>query len=212
MPVNKEDLTAVVFDDQNDNKPNPMDVFSQWLAEAKLEEINDANAMTLATVDANGMPDCRIMLLNGQDEKGFIFYTNTRSAKGAELAANAKAALLFHWKSSRRQVRVRGGVVPVSDAQSDEYFATRPRGSQIGAHASLQSQPMTERDVLHDKVEELTKKFEGKNVPRPSHWYGFRVEPIQIEFWQNGEFRLHDRVVYRRESLGKPWDVQRLNP
>lgn len=210
--MNKEDLTVIVFDDQNDNKPNPMDVFSQWLAEARLEEVNDANAMTLATVDANGMPDCRIMLLNGQDEKGFIFYTNTRSAKGAELEANAKAALLFHWKSSRRQVRVRGDAVPVSDALSDQYFATRPRGSQIGAHASLQSQPITERDILHDKVEELTKKFEGMDVPRPEHWYGFRVEPIQIEFWQNGEFRLHDRVVYRRENLGKPWAVQRLNP
>ncbi|HHB83881.1 MAG TPA: pyridoxamine 5'-phosphate oxidase [Devosia sp.] len=207
-----QDLTQQVFDDQQIQKPNPMDVFSQWLLEARLEEINDANAMSLATVDADGMPDCRIMLLNGQDEKGFFFYTNTRSAKGAELLANPRAALLFHWKSLRRQVRIRGEVVDLSPEQSDAYFATRPRGSQIGAHASFQSQPIMDSDELQARVKELEKEFEGRDVPRPAHWRGFRVEPVQIEFWQNGEFRLHDRVVFRRTSTEQPWVAQRLNP
>lgn len=210
--VNKDDLTAQVFDDQNHNKPDPIEVFAQWLEQAKAKEINDANAMTLATVDENGLPDARIMLLNGLDPQGFIFYTNTRSTKGAELIASGKAALLFHWKSSRRQVRVRGNAVEVSKEQADAYFATRPRGSQVGAHASFQSQPMEQREDLHKRVEELTAKFEGGDVPRPGHWTGFRVEPIQIEFWQNGEFRLHDRVVYKRDSVDRAWVVQRLNP
>lgn len=210
--MSNEDLITQVFDDNQLEKPNPLDVFAEWLLLARLEEVNDANAMSLATIDESGMPDCRIMLLNGMDDKGFLFYTNTRSAKGVELAVNAKAALLFHWKSSRRQVRVRGNVVKVSDEISDIYFATRPRGSQIGAHASEQSQPITQRDVLHARVAELTAEFGGKPVPRPDHWHGFRVEPIQIEFWQNGEFRLHDRVEYRRGSSDQPWVAQRLNP
>ena len=210
--MTKQDLITQVFDDNQQQKPNPLDVFAEWLLVARLEEINDANAMSLATVDESGMPDCRIMLLNGMDEKGFIFYTNSRSAKGTELAANAKAALLFHWKSSRRQVRVRGNVVEVPAETSDTYFATRPRGSQIGAHASEQSQPITQREILHDRVAELTAQFEGKPVPRPDHWHGYRVEPVQIEFWQNGEFRLHDRVVYKRQTTDQPWTTQRLNP
>ncbi|MCF6302047.1 MAG: pyridoxamine 5'-phosphate oxidase [Devosiaceae bacterium] len=189
-----------------------MDVFSQWLLEARLEEVNDANAMSLATVDADGMPDCRIMLLNGQDEKGFFFYTNTRSAKGAELEANPKAALLFYWKSLQRQVRIRGAVVDLSPEQSDAYFATRPRGSQIGAHASFQSHPIVDQNEFQARIEQLEKDFEGRDVPRPGHWRGFRVEPIQIEFWKKGEFRIHDRIVFRRETTEQPWVAQRLHP
>lgn len=210
--MSEQDLTQQVFDDQQTQKPNPMEVFSQWLLEARLEEINDANAMTLATVDADGMPDCRIMLLNGQDDLGFFFYTNIRSAKGTELQANPKAALLFHWKSLRRQVRIRGIVGELTPAQSDAYFATRPRGSQIGAYASFQSHPITERKELQAKVAELEIQFEGRDVPRPEHWRGYRVVPVQIEFWKNGEFRLHDRVVYRRATTEQPWVAQRLNP
>jgi pyridoxamine 5'-phosphate oxidase len=205
-------LTAHVFDDQRQEKPDPFEVFSLWLEEAKKSELNDANAMSLATVDPNGMPDCRIMLLNGLDPQGFVFYTNTRSVKGRELEGNPMVCLLFHWKSSRRQVRIRGKAVRVSDARADAYFATRPRGSRVGAHASFQSRPMMERDELNVRVEQLTAKFEGQEVPRPDHWTGFSVEPVQIEFWQNGEFRLHDRVVYTRGDSSKNWATQRLNP
>ena len=210
--ASEHDLTRLLFDDEIRQKPDPFRVFEQWLCEAEETEINDANAMVLASVDKDGMPDCRAMLLNGLDEQGFIFYTNTRSAKGRELQDNPRACLLFHWKSVRRQVRIRGDVSRVLDAVADEYFATRPRGSQIGAHASRQSSPLQSRDELIANVDEFTAMFEGKQVPRPRHWTGFLLAPLQIEFWQNGEFRLHDRVVYRRNGPGLAWHAQRLNP
>jgi len=206
------DLTSLMFDDLNIKKPNPFKVFGQWLNEAKSSETNDANAMSLATVDKDGMPDCRIMLLNGINDKGFIFYTNSRSVKGSELALNPKACLLFHWKSSRRQVRIRGAITQVSSAVADEYFATRPRGSQIGAHASLQSSPMDKREDLVARVEKFTKEFQEVNVPRPDHWNGYLLAPVQIEFWQDGEFRLHDRLTYIRQNQNEPWLAKRLNP
>ncbi|VAW22012.1 Pyridoxamine 5'-phosphate oxidase [hydrothermal vent metagenome] len=208
----ENNLTPLVFDDENLKKPDPFKVFSQWLNEAKLSEINDANAMSLATIDKDMMPDCRIMLLNGMNEDGFIFYTNTLSAKGQELANNPKACLLFHWKSSRRQVRIRGDIIQVSDDVADEYFASRPRGSRIGAHASKQSSPMQTREQLAKNVEKFTEQFAGKEVPRPDHWTGFLLAPVQIEFWQNGEFRLHDRVTYYRGAKSQPWETKRLNP
>ncbi len=208
----ENDLTPIVFDDEVLKKPDPFEVFSQWLKEAKLSEINDANAMSLATIDKDMMPDCRIMLLNGMNEDGFIFYTNTLSTKGQELASNPKACLLFHWKSSRRQVRIRGYISQVSNAVANEYFASRPRGSRIGAHASKQSSPMQTRDQLAKAVEKFTEQFAGKEVPRPDHWTGFLLAPVQIEFWQNGEFRLHDRVTYYRGDKNQPWETKRLSP
>ncbi|VAW21340.1 Pyridoxamine 5'-phosphate oxidase [hydrothermal vent metagenome] len=210
--TNENDLTRQLFDDAQLHKPDPMDLFVNWLNEAKASEINDANAMSLATVDSNGMPDCRIMLLNGFGPDGFVFYTNLRSAKGQELAQNPKVCLLFHWKSLRRQVRVRGEAAPVSKEEADAYFATRPRGSQIGAYASHQSTPLLERGKLTDEVAQLTKQFEGKDVPRPDHWSGFRVAPSTIEFWQDGQYRLHDRVTFSRAKKTAPWTAQRLNP
>jgi len=211
MSANK-DLTNLVFDDENLQKPDPFSVFTQWLEEAKISEINDANAMALASVDKDGLPDCRIMLLNGMEKNGFVFYTNTHSAKGEEIALNPKACLLFHWKSARRQVRIRGELKPVPAAVSDAYFATRPRGSQIGAHASKQSSSLQTRQELAARVEKLTAEFAGSDVPRPEHWMGFVLEPVQIEFWQNGEFRLHDRMVYTRQNPNYPWQTRRLNP
>ncbi|MCF6325775.1 MAG: pyridoxamine 5'-phosphate oxidase [Devosiaceae bacterium] len=208
----ENDLTRKIFDDENLEKPDPFEVFSHWLDEAKLSEINDANAMSLATIDKDMMPDCRIMLLNGLTDDGFIFYTNTRSTKGQELANNPKACLLFHWKSSRRQVRIRGNISQVSNEVADEYFASRPRGSRIGAHASEQSSPMQTRDQLAKAVEKFTEQFAGKEVPRPDHWTGFLLAPVQIEFWQNGEFRLHDRITYYRDKQNQPWETKRLNP
>lgn len=212
MPIAEDSPTIALFDDLNAAKPDPFQLFSHWLETAKAEEINDPNAMALATVDENGLPDLRMVLLNGFSDKGFMFFTNTQSAKGSELALHPKAALLFHWKSVRRQVRLRGSVVPVSEDESDAYFASRPRGSQIGAHASAQSRPLGSREALQTTVNDLEAKFEGKTVPRPAHWSGFRIEPVQIEFWQNGEFRLHDRITYRRDAPGGPWSSQRLNP
>lgn len=207
-----DDLTSELFSDHSADKPDPMDLFSVWLEQARKSEVNDANAMVLATVDAEAMPDCRTMLLNGLGPDGFVFYTNTMSAKGVQLAANPKAAIQFHWKSLRRQVRVRGEVRQVSDEQADTYFQSRPRGSRIGAHASLQSQPLLSRDELAARVEKLTRQFEGKEVPRPAHWTGFTIIPLYIEFWQDGEFRLHDRFVYRRKNSGDSWKAERLNP
>jgi len=210
--ANENDLTTRLFNDDQLQKPDPMDLFVNWLDEAKASEINDANAMALATLDAGGAPDCRIMLLNGFSSDGFVFYTNLGSAKGQELVQNPKACLLFHWKSLRRQVRVRGAVEPVSTAEADAYFATRPRGSQIGAYASFQSAPLTDRTELERAVARFSKKFAGMDVPRPDHWSGFRLVPVQIEFWQDGQYRLHDRVAYTRADKNQPWTAQRLNP
>jgi len=208
----KNDLTRQLFDDAQLQKPDPMDLFVNWLNEAKASEINDANAMALSTVDGDGMPDCRIMLLNGFSPSGFVFYTNLRSAKARQLAQNPKACLLFHWKSLRRQVRVRGEAIPVAAAEADAYFATRPRCSQIGAYAPHQSAPLTERAKLNSEVAQFTKRFEGKDVPRPDHWSGFRLVPVQIEFWHDGQYRLHDRIAFSRSGKDQPWTARRLNP
>lgn len=188
--------------------PDPFDLFGTWLGEAFASEPNDANAMALATVDASGLPNVRMVLLKGHDRNGFVFYTNLESAKGCELAATSKAALLFHWKSLRRQVRIRGGVEAVSAAEADEYFATRPRVSQLGAWASDQSRPAADRTMLAERVAQREAQFDG-TVPRPPHWSGFRVKPLTMEFWRDGEFRLHDRFVYDMVDGGPP---QRLFP
>lgn len=190
----------------------PFHLFLAWLEEARGSEMNDPTAMTLATVDAEGLPDARMVLLNGFDERGFVFFTNTESAKGAELAANPKAALVFHWKSLRRQVRVRGPVERVSDEEADAYFATRPRLSQIGAWASQQSRPLEGRFALEAAVATATAKYAIGTVPRPPHWTGFRVVPSAVEFWADRPFRLHDRVVFRREAPGAEWTKTRLFP
>jgi pyridoxamine 5'-phosphate oxidase len=172
-------------------------------------EPNDPNAMALASVDGEGLPDVRMVLLKGHDAKGFVFYTNFESAKGRELLAHPKAAALFHWKSLRRQVRVRGPVSAVTDREADAYFATRSRGSQLGAWASRQSQPLESRAVLEAAAAEFASKYPG-DVPRPPYWRGFRLAPQEIEFWHDGHFRLHDRIVFRRKGEG--WEKTRLYP
>ncbi len=191
---------------------DPLALFSSWLTEAEATEPNDANAMSVATVDGEGLPNVRILLLKHADEDGFVFYTNTQSAKGVELLGAGKAALNFYWKTLRRQVRVRGAVSPVSAAEADAYFATRPRGSQLGAWASAQSRPLESRDALIEAVGELEKQYDGKDVPRPPHWSGFRVVPQEMEFWINREFRLHDRRVFLRGDVNSQWQTARLSP
>ena len=189
---------------------DPFALFNAWLAEALAKEPNDANAMSLATVDETGLPDVRMVLLKEADARGFVFYSNLESAKGRELAANPKAALLFHWKSLRRQVRVRGLVAPVSDAEADAYWATRARSAQLGAWASAQSRPLPDRLALEKKIAEFGLKFGLGKVPRPPHWSGFRVEPQEIEFWRDRPFRLHERLVFARVAEG--WTTHRLFP
>ena len=190
----------------------PFRLFSEWLSDAERSEPNDPNAMTLATVDETGLPDARMVLLKGLDERGFVFFTNTESAKGRELAGNPKAALVFHWKSLRRQVRVRGPVEQVTDQEADDYFATRPRLSQIGAWASRQSRPLEGRFALEAAVATTTARYAIGTVPRPPHWTGFRTVPVAVEFWHDRPFRLHDRVVFRRPSADTPWERTRLFP
>ncbi len=191
---------------------DPFSLFESWFSEAGKSEINDPNAMALASVDEAGLPDVRVVLLNGYDRRGFVFYTNAESAKGREITANPKAALNFHWKSLRRQVRVRGPLAQVSAEEADAYYDTRPRESRIGAWASQQSRPLDSRKTLENKVAELTKKFGDAPIPRPPHWTGFRITPVYIEFWQDGAFRLHDRVVFRRANEDSAWSRQRLYP
>ncbi len=191
-------------------QPEPL--FSAWFDEAERVETNDANAMSLATVDASGLPNVRIVLLKGLDARGFVFYGNAESAKGQEILANPKAALCFHWKSQRRQVRVRGTVEQVSNAEADAYYATRPMGSRIGAWASQQSRPLESREVLKQAVARFEKEFEGLKPARPRYWTGFRVIPLQIEFWADRPFRLHDRIVFSRENPDAPWTKARLYP
>src|SRR5262245_12959240 len=177
---------------------DPFALFASWLKEAEKTEPDDPNAMALATVDAQGLPNVRMILLKGSDERSFVFYTNCQSAKGLELAAAPKAALLFYWKSLHRQIRVRGPIQPVSDGEADAYFATRSRESRIGAWASQQSRPVESRRVLDEAVARRMSEFEGKDVPRPHHWHGYRVIPLEIEFWHHQPHRLHDRIVFRR--------------
>ncbi len=191
-------------------RDDPVELFTDWLAEALRHEPNDANAMALATVDADGLPDCRIVLLKDVDGRGFTFYSNRESAKGEQLAAQPQAALLFHWKTLRRQVRVRGRVEPVSQAEADAYFAERARESRIGAWASDQSRPLTDRAELEAAVARETARFEGREVPRPERWSGWRLVPESIEFWRDRPFRLHDRMKYERDSDG--WSRGRLYP
>jgi len=187
-------------------------LFRRWFADAAEKEINDPEAIILATVDPSGLPDARAMLCKQVDERGFVFYTNGESAKGGEIAANPKAAILYHWKSLRRQVRARGPVAKLTDAESDAYFASRPRLSRIGAWASQQSRPLESRAKLMQAVAVLTAKFGVGEVPRPPYWGGYRLTPLQIEFWQDHEYRLHDRIVFRRDREGDPWRRERLYP
>jgi len=189
---------------------DPLELFETWLKAARKAEPNDPNGMALATVDADGLPDVRMVLLKDFDAEGFVFYTNTHSAKGRELAANPKAALLFHWKSLRRQIRIRGTVEAVSEAEADAYFATRARPAQIGAWASDQSQPLPDRLALEKRIAEIGMKFGLGKVDRPPHWSGYRVRPEAIEFWRDRPFRLHERLVFQRG--GASWKTSRLYP
>ncbi len=189
---------------------DPFSLFADWLEEAKASEPNDPNAMALATVDPDGLPDVRMVLLKGVDAAGFVFYTNYESAKGREILASRKAALCFHWKSLQRQVRVRGEVTPVTGAEADAYFASRARGSRIGAWASRQSRPLESRFALEKAVASYTAKYAVGEIPRPDYWSGFRIAPAQIEFWRAGTFRLHDRVVFKRAGDG--WEKTLLYP
>jgi len=190
----------------------PIALFKDWFEEAKAREPNDPEAMALASVDAEVLPDVRMVLLKHVDHEGFVFYTNLESAKGEELAGNPQAGLCFHWKSLRRQVRVRGTVMPVSDAEADAYFKTRAKDSQIGAWASRQSRPLEGRFALEREVARFAAKYALQSVPRPPHWSGFRLQPLAIEFWRNRPFRLHERLLYARDSLDSPWVTSRLFP
>lgn len=190
----------------------PFRLFAAWIEEASHSEPNDPTAMALATVDTDGLPNLRMVLMKGFDAHGFVFYTNLDSRKGQELAANPKAALLFHWKSLRRQVRVRGPVEAVTDAEADAYFATRPRLAQIGAWASKQSAPLESRLAFEKAVAMYTAKYPLGSIPRPPRWSGFRIIPLSIEFWHDRPYRLHDRIEFHREAPDRAWSKTRLYP
>jgi pyridoxamine 5'-phosphate oxidase len=190
----------------------PLRLFAAWYDEAIRAEPSDASAMTLATVDDGGLPNARMVLLKGFDERGFVFYTNVDSPKGRELDRNAKAALVFHWKSLNRQVRLRGTVEPVTPAEADAYFATRPRLAQIGAWASKQSAPLESRMAFEKAIAATMAKHAIGTVPRPSHWSGYRLVPLIMEFWHDRPYRLHDRIEFRRTDAGGAWTKTRLYP
>jgi len=195
-----------------EEKPDPLALFGAWYEEAAKSEPNDPSAMSVATVGPDGMPSVRMVLLKDFDAQGFVFYTNHESRKGRHLLAHPKAALLFHWKSLRRQVRLEGPVSPTTTEEADAYFASRARGSQIGAWASDQSRPLESRFALEKRVAEFAARHLVGKVPRPPHWSGFRLQPLLIEFWQDGAFRLHDRLEYRRAAPGEPWTTRTLYP
>jgi pyridoxamine 5'-phosphate oxidase len=210
--MSEDALTSGDFTEENE----PYSLFGTWLAEAGKTEPNDPNALALATVDETGLPNVRMVLLKGFDERGFVFYTNFESQKGVELLASRKAAMCFHWKSLRRQVRVRGDIEIVTDAEADEYYATRPRQSRIGAWASRQSRPLEGRFALEKAVAEYGLRYAVGEIPRPPHWSGFRLKPVSIEFWHDRPFRLHDRLEFRRVPDSAPdgnrWTKVRMYP
>ena len=190
----------------------PFELFEKWMEDAAAAEVNDPNAMALATVDDLGMPNVRMVLLKDADPQGFVFYTNLGSAKASELCDNGAAALCFHWKSLRRQIRIRGRVSQVSDDEADTYFATRPKNSKIGAWASKQSQKLESRFALEKRIARYGAKYGVGEVPRPEFWSGFRIVPIEIEFWHDRPYRLHDRIVFRRDDGVSSWEKSRLYP
>ena len=203
-------LTERLFEDSDRTGLDPFAVFEEWFAMAKEAEAIDPHAMALATVDDDGLPDVRMVLLNARDERGFCFFTNFESDKGRQLHAHPKAATLMHWKSLRRQVRMRGPVEVVTPEEADAYFASRPKGSQIASSASQQSRPLDSKMTLLNRVSMLASTIDDGPVPRPPHWSGFRLVPSSIEFWKDGEFRLHDRVRFTRD--GERWASERLYP
>ncbi|MBO3759145.1 pyridoxamine 5'-phosphate oxidase [Ciceribacter sp. L1K22] len=201
-------LTTGDFTEENE----PFALFGSWLKDAEASEPNDPNAVAVATVDENGLPNVRMVLLKGFDARGFVFYTNFESQKGREILGQKKAAMCFHWKSLRRQVRLRGDVEVVSDAEADEYFSSRPVGSRIGAWASKQSRPLEGRFALEKAVAEYTARYAIGDIPRPPHWSGFRIKPVSIEFWHDRKFRLHDRIEFRRDTPDGDWNKVRMYP
>lgn len=206
--MSESKLTSGDFTEENE----PFTLFGMWLKDAEASEINDPNAVALATVDENGLPNVRMVLLKEFDTRGFVFYTNFESQKGREILGQKKAAMCFHWKSLRRQVRLRGEVEIVSDEEADIYYRSRPLGSRIGAWASKQSRPLESRFALEKAVAEYTARYAFGDVPRPAHWSGFRIRPTSIEFWHDRKFRLHDRIEFRRETVDSPWTKVRMYP
>ncbi|MCZ3375393.1 pyridoxamine 5'-phosphate oxidase [Rhizobium sp. AG207R] len=206
--MSENGLTSGDFTEQNE----PFSLFASWLREAETTEPNDPNAVALATVDKDGLPNVRMVLLKGFDSDGFVFYTNFESQKGQEILSQKKAAMCFHWKSLRRQVRLRGLVEVVSDKEADEYYKTRPRGSRIGAWASKQSRPLEGRFALEKAVAEYTARYAIGDIPRPPYWSGFRIRPLSIEFWHDRQFRLHDRIEFRRDVPEGAWQKVRMYP
>lgn len=205
-------LTERLFDDSDRSDLDPFAIFEEWYALAQESEPNDPHAMALATADETGLPDVRMVLLNRRDARGFCFFTNFESAKGQQLLANPQAAMVMHWKSLRRQVRMRGRVEEVTPEDADAYFASRPRGSQVASSVSLQSRPLASRAQLIAEVDEMGGRVREGDVVRPPHWSGFRLVPTSIEFWKDGEFRLHDRVRFTRTSPADVWASVRLYP
>ncbi len=202
------ELTTGDFTEESE----PFALFARWLKDAEGSEPNDPNAVAVATVDEHGLPNVRMVLLKGFDEHGFVFYTNFESQKGQEILGQKKAAMCFHWKSLRRQVRIRGPVEIVSDEEANAYYASRPRGSRIGAWASKQSRPLEGRFALEKSVAEYAARYAIGEIPRPSYWSGFRIRPTSIEFWHDRQFRLHDRVEFRREDPAGNWNKVRMYP